>query len=48
MGLKVEVLVMRITKPIHGTGRAVILDSGFGYIPTEVGLAQKGCTPLWR
>jgi len=36
MSSKVAALAMRMIEPIHGTGRAVIVDSGFAYIPKEL------------
>ena len=41
-GLKVAALVVRMTKSIWGTGRCVLMDSGFGYIPCIVQLKNKG------
>lgn len=41
-GSKIAALVVRMTTPIWGSGRAVLLDSGFGYIPSVVQLKNKG------
>ena len=41
-GSKVAALVVRMTRPLWGSGRAVIMDSGFGYIPSVVRLREKG------
>ena len=42
MKSKVAALVVRMSRDIWGSGHVVILDSGFGYIPTVVELANKG------
>jgi len=42
MGSKIGALVVRMTEGLHGSGRAVILDSGFGYVPAVVQLKNKG------
>ena len=39
---KTAALVLRMTKPLWGSGRVVVLDSGFGGIPTISNLARKG------
>ena len=39
---KIAALVVRMTEPIWGTGRVVIMDSGFGYVPSVVQLREKG------
>ena len=41
-GSKVAALVVRMTKGLHGSGRCIILDSGFGYVPAVVQLRNKG------
>ena len=41
-GSKVAALVVCMTRPVWGSGRAVIMDSGFGCIPSVVHLCQKG------
>ena len=35
-------LVAQMTKPIWGSGRVVLLDSGFGYLPCLVALNARG------
>lgn len=39
---KTAALVLRMTKTLWGSGRVVMLDSGFGGIPTISNLARKG------
>ena len=39
---KVAALVVRMTTPLWGSGRVVIMDSGFGYIPSVVQLRARG------
>ena len=39
---KIAALVVRMTRPIWGSGRAVIMDSGFGYVASMVQLKEKG------
>ena len=39
---KIAALVVRMTRPIWGSGRAVIMDSGFGYVASMVQLKAKG------
>ena len=41
-GSKVAALVVRMTRPLWGSGCTVIMDSGFGYIPSVVQLRAKG------
>ena len=41
-GSKVAALVVRMTEGLHGSGRCIILDSGFGYVPAVVQLRNKG------
>ena len=41
-GSKVAALVVRMTKSVWGSGRTVMMDSGFGYIPSVVQLRAKG------
>lgn len=40
-GSKIATLVVRITRTLWGSGRTVIMDSGFGYIPSVVQLRAK-------
>jgi len=39
---KIAALVVRMTTPIWGSGKVVIMDSGFGYVPSVVQLKEKG------
>ena len=39
---KIAALVVRMTRPIWGSGRAVIMDSGFGYVASMFQLKEKG------
>ena len=39
---KIAALVVRMTTPIWGSGKVVIMDSGFGYVPSIVQLKEKG------
>ena len=41
-GSKVAALVVRMTRSLWGSGRTVMMDSGFGYIPSVVQLRAKG------
>ena len=41
-GSKVAALVVRMSQPLWGSGQAIIMDSGFGYIPSVVQLQNKG------
>ena len=41
-GSKVAALVVRMTRPLWGSGRTVMMDSGFGYIPSVIQLRIKG------
>ena len=45
---KVGALVVRMTEGLHGSGRTVILDSGFGYVPSVVQLRNRGACLLQR
>jgi hypothetical protein len=45
-GSKVAALCLRMTKSIHGTGRVVVLDSGFGYVPAVIQLKAHGLFSL--
>ncbi len=38
---KIAAFVVRMTTSIWGSGRVVIMDSGFGYIPSIVQLKEK-------
>ena len=38
----IPALVVRMTKPIWGSGRVILLDSGFGYLPSLTRLHEKG------
>ena len=40
-GSKVAALVMKMTRSVWKTGRTVIIDSGFGYIPPMIQLQAK-------
>ena len=39
---KIAALCVRMTKNIWGSGRVVLLDSGFGYLPSCTSLLQRG------
>ena len=41
-GSKMGALVVRMMEGVRGSGRCVILDSGFGYVPSVVQLKNKG------
>ena len=39
---KIAALFVRMTTPIWGSGKVVIMDSGFGYVPSVFQLKEKG------
>ena len=40
-GSKVAALVARMTAPLWGSGESIMMDSGFGYIPSVVQLPAR-------
>ena len=41
-GSKIAALCVRMTEGLHGSGRCIILDSGFGYVPAVIQLKAHG------